>query len=67
MKVVDIKSRLTADEVLENAKTHYKDVVILGYNHDDMLEAFSSSGMVHKDKICFLLEQFKHKLLTGEW
>lgn len=72
MKVVEIGKYLgldngiSADEVLKKAKGCYSDALIIGYDKDGALDVRSSSCLDHKDCL-FLIELFKHKLLTGDY
>ena len=54
------------DNVLEQAKGQYQDVFILGYDADGDIDARSSLGF-SKAEILFLIESFKHRLMSGEY
>jgi hypothetical protein len=59
-------SGLTANDVLSKAKDAYDDVITLGYNKEGHLEVRSSSGLDHK-QVNWLISQFQHKLLSGDY
>lgn len=55
------------DTVLENAKGHFESVLVLGYSKDsEVIEAYASLNLTAA-QIFFLMEQFKHKLLNGDY
>lgn len=55
------------DTVLEAAKGQYSAVFVIGYTKDDeVLDARASINLTARD-ILFLLEQFKNKLLNGDY
>ena len=54
------------DIVLKNSISEYDSVLVLGYNHDGSFDARASLNLNH-EKILFLIEYFKHKLLSGDY
>lgn len=57
---------LTPNEVLEEAKDNFKEILILGYDIDGYLDTRSSSNLSHSD-VAWLIDTFKHKLLNGDF
>lgn len=57
---------LTADQVLQAAKDHFKDVLIIGWGKDQRLAAFSTMSMTASD-INWLIDTFKKQLLNGDF
>ena len=68
MKVVDLNSdpARNPDVVLEKAKGHYETVVVVGYDKDGVLDVRGSTNQDVKS-ILFMMEQFKNKLLNGDY
>jgi len=54
------------DNVLERAIGEYDKVFVLGYNKDDYLDARASTNMKQSD-LLWLIEQFKHSMISGEY
>lgn len=54
------------DSVLEQAVGVYTDVLIIGWDKTESLDVRMNTGMKKKD-ILWLMEQFKHKLLNGDY
>lgn len=54
------------DVVLEQAIGVYQDVLILGWDKEGYLDPRASLGLKASD-IIWLIEQFKHRLLSGEY
>jgi len=54
------------DNVLEQAIGEYNDVLILGFDKDNMMDCRTNLGMEVRDML-FLIDKFKHKLLAGEY
>lgn len=54
------------DYVLEQAIGQYKEVVIIGLDHDDMVDARASTNFKISD-ILLCMEQFKHNVLSGSY
>lgn len=55
------------DSVLEQAIGAYNDVFILGYGVDGELQARASKNLGDASKLLFILEQFKVKLVNGDY
>ena len=55
-----------ADAVLEQAIGQYEDVLILGYDAEGRLDPRATLTLKKAD-ILWLIENFKHRLLSGEW
>ena len=68
MKVVDLNRDPAKDPdvVLEKAKGVYESVLIVGYDKDGVLDVRGSTNQDAKS-ILFMLEQFKSKLLNGDY
>lgn len=54
------------DVVLKGAIGEYESVFIIGYKPDGSFDARASLNLNH-EKILFLIEYFKHKLLSGDY
>ena len=54
----------TADEVLEDAKGSYKDVLILGWDEEGMLTAKSTTSLDVKELV-YMIEVFKSVVITA--
>lgn len=54
----------TADEVLEDAKGSYKDVLILGWDDEGMLNAKSTTSLDVKELV-YMIEVFKSVVITA--
>jgi len=65
-EVIKLNAALDPDVVLEVAKGDFKDVFIIGYDKDGYLDIRSSLGFDAKG-ILFAIEQFKLKLLNGDY
>ena len=67
-KVVDLRNdpATNPDVVLEKAVGEYESVLIIGYDKDGVLDARASLNQDAKS-ILFMLEQFKNKLLNGDY
>jgi hypothetical protein len=57
----------SADNVLELAVGNYEEVLLLGWNKEGEMEARATLGLKDGGDILWLLEGFKHKLLSGEY
>jgi hypothetical protein len=68
MKVVDLNSdpARNPDVVLEKAKGQYESVVVIGYDNEGILDVRASTNQDAKS-ILFMMEQFKNKLLNGDY
>lgn len=65
-KVINLNPALTPDEVLKESAGEYKDVLVIGYNKDGVLDVRCNYG-VTGERALFMLEQFKHKLMRGDY
>ena len=54
----------TADEILEDSKGSYKDVLILGWDEGGMLNAKSTTSLDVKD-LLYMIEIFKSVVITA--
>jgi len=59
------KLDLDPDTVLENTKGQLSNFVILGFDKDN--ELFFSSTIADGGDVLWLLEHFKHKLISGNY
>jgi hypothetical protein len=64
--VASILPAMSADPVLENAIGKYQSVVVIGYDPEGQLQAAASLNL-RSHEILWLIESFKHKLLSGEF
>lgn len=64
--VKPILPALSADPVLQKAIGMYQSVVVCGYNEAGEFIAQASMNL-RGHEILWLLETFKHKLITGEF
>lgn len=55
------------DMVLEQAAGEFNDVLVIGWDKDDELDARCSSGISRKAETVYLLQTFLHKLLNGDY
>lgn len=62
----DNEDAANPDVVLKEAIGEYDSVMILGYKPDGSFDARASLNLNH-EKILFLIEYFKHKLLSGDY
>jgi hypothetical protein len=56
-----------ADDVLEQAIGDYKDVLILGYNHNGEFMARATTMFADGGDILWIMERFKFGLLAGDY
>lgn len=54
------------DYVLEQAIGQYKNMLIIGWDKNDMLDVRSDTELKTSD-ILYLIEKFKHKLIRGDY
>ena len=54
------------DQILEKAKGTYQDVILLGWNTESRMNVRASYGMSIEEMI-YLVDQFKHNLLSGKY
>ena len=59
-----VPNQATADEILDTCKGDYKEILILGWDEEDMLKAKSSSTLDVKE-IIYMMEIFKQALLSA--
>jgi hypothetical protein len=59
-------SHTSPDHLLEKAKGVYSSVLVLGWDKDDELNVRSTSTLRCCD-LLFLIEQFKHNMLNGDY
>lgn len=64
-EVIDLNPGANPDTVLKEAFGSFKEVLILGYNHDGYMEVRASAGMAPKAELLMLVENFKHALMNG--
>jgi len=65
-EVIKLNAALDPDVVLEEAKGQYQNVFIIGYDHDGLLDIRASLDFDCKS-VVFAFEQFKLKLLNGDY
>lgn len=56
-----------ADTVLETALGRFKDVIVIGYDHDGELEAAASNYFNDGGNLLWAMEKFKFSLLAGDY
>lgn len=66
-EIVELNPSQHPDSVLKLAVGAYKEVLILGYNHDGYLEVRASADMAAKSELLFLVETFKNALMNGAY
>ena len=65
-KVIDLHpKRLTADELLEELKGMYNDIIVIGWTEEDSLAVASSKEMSTEDSY-WLLHRVAQVFLNGE-
>ena len=64
-EVVDLNPASNPDTVLKEAVGDFKEVLILGYDHDGYMSVAASTGMAPKAELLMLIENFKHALMDG--
>lgn len=64
-EVFELNPSSNPDSVLKHAVGVFKEVLILGYNHDGYMEVRASAGMAPKAELLMLVENFKHALMNG--
>lgn len=57
----------SADNVLEQAIGVYDQVIMIGWDNDGNLDARATLGLKDGGDVLWLLETFKHKLLSGDY
>lgn len=63
-EVTSIHAARNPDNVLESAKGVFKEVMVIGYTEDDILDIRVSTDLSH-ESILFMMELFKHGLMAG--
>jgi len=58
-----VPEKASADEILEDAKSEFKEVLILGWDADALMKAKASSSLEVKD-IIYMIEVFKQTLIN---
>lgn len=53
--------------MFERASGHFESALILGWGKDGMLDFRSTSNLVDGGELLWLLEKFKHMLLSGDF
>jgi hypothetical protein len=66
-EVIDMNPSSNPDTVLKEASKAFKEVLILGYNHEGYMEVRASTGLGDKAELLMLVEQFKHSLMSGDY
>lgn len=66
-EVVDLNPHRSPDVVLEKAVGAFKEVLILGYNHEGYMEVRASEGMAAKAELLLLIEHFRFALMAGAY
>ena len=65
-KIIDLHpKRLTADELLEELKGMYNDIIVIGWTEEDSLAVASSKEMSTEDSY-WLLHRVAQVFLSGE-
>ncbi len=59
-------TRLSPEDALEAAKGQFDQCFVIGYGHDGMLHFFSSRNF-KPNEVLFCLEQFKARLIAGDY
>lgn len=55
------------DNVLEQAIGNFSDVLIIGWDKDGTLDARATLGLNDGGDVLWLIEAFKHKLMSGDY
>lgn len=63
--VIELNPAKNPDVVLEHAKGKYRDCLIIGWDTEDYLDVRATLGL-NKSDMLFLIENFRHKLLSGD-
>ena len=66
VKLYTAKSDENPDSVLEQCLGEYNDVFVIGFDKDDILD-FRATTTLSKERILWMLEQFKYKLMRGDY
>ncbi len=57
---------ISADHVLEAAKSNYKSVLVIGWDNEGYLDVRSTTDLDQKDCL-YLAQKFTNKLLNGDY
>ena len=57
----------TADAVLEAAVGDFSELIVLGYDTDGNIDARVTNGMIDGGEILWVVEEFKRRLMAGEY
>lgn len=63
--VTELFPSKSPNEVLENAKGNFKDVVVIGFNEEGFLVSIRTMGL-SKAEVILALEMYKADMLSGE-
>lgn len=66
MKVVQLNPLKYPDHILQEAMGTYKDVLLIGWDNEGILDVRSTNGLTQAS-IIYLLESVKHKILNGDY
>ena len=58
-----VPEKASADEILEDAKSEFTEVLILGWDSENLMKAKASSSLEVKD-IIYMIEIFKQTLIN---
>lgn len=64
-EVIDMNPANNPDTVLKEAHGAFKEVLLLGYNHEGYMEVRATLGLAPKAELLMLVENFKHALMDG--
>ena len=56
-----------ADAVLEQAAGNFSEVLVIGWDKEGILDARATLGLKDGGDILWLIEAFKHKLMSGDY
>ena len=66
-KLKVVEEDKSTEELFEQCKEVFKDFVILGYDKDNMFRAAVTGGLSDGGDILYLMEMFKHHMVTGTY
>ena len=58
-----VPNKASADEIFEDCKGQFNEVLIIGWDHDNLMKAKSSSTLDIKD-VVYMMEVFKQALIS---
>lgn len=67
VSLADRRGELSADVMFERASGHFESALILGWGKDGEMDFRSTSNLVDGGELLWLLEKFKHMLLSGDF